>query len=320
MNQHSEASLSVLRARAQMYQRIRSFFDARNVLAVETPILYPHGVSEPHIESFSLPLADRLFYLQTSPEYAMKRLLADHNCAIYQIAKVFRAGEASRRHNPEFTMLEWYQPGFDLRALIDESCDLLRHVFAQHNPQLSAELISYQAAFKRVLDVDVFQCSVDQLAQAAAQQGVCLADTQMSRDDWLHLLMSECIEPSLDPNVLTVVHGFPASQAALAEISQDNAQIALRCEIFYAGMELANGYQECCDAQELRQRFMADNRIRAERGLAEIALDEAFLAAVADMPACAGMAIGLDRLLMIEQQLPSIKAALSLPFAGFAQD
>lgn len=293
------ADLEALQRRAVLLAEIRAFFAARNVLEVETPLLCTAGVTDPAIESFSVDRGSSLSaprFLQTSPEYAMKRLLAAGSGAIYQIARAFRDDESGRRHNPEFSLLEWYRPGFDHHALMDEVAELISQVL-----QLpGSSRISYRDLFQRAAGLDPFTASIEAL-QAAAQAVTDTGSLQGPRDFWLDLLLTHVVEPSLADSGLVFVYDYPPSQAALARVgSSDGAAVAQRFELYVDGVELANGYCELTDAEEQRQRFQSDNRVRRERGQPERPLDEFLLAALtAGMPACSGVALGMDRLLML---------------------
>ena len=304
-NWQQTAELAVLKRRAEYITDVRLFFAERHVLEVDTPILSSSAPTAPYLTSFQtefLPLASsqrQTYYLQTSPEFAMKRLLVAGSGPIYQLAKVFRNGEQGKSHSPEFTMLEWYRPGFNLTELMDEVATLLHHVFAINN----SRRFSYQDIFAKYVQLNVFSSSDKEIEQLAKRLIPSLStDLQLTRDGWLELLMSEVIEPQLAQLELAVfIYDFPASQAQLARISTDDSgnQVAARFEVYARGMELANGYDELLDAEELRQRFLADNRQRRELGLAEMPIDENLLSAMTSgLPPCAGVAVGFDRLLM----------------------
>jgi len=297
------AALSVLRQRARLLEKTRRFFAERGVLEVETPLLSAAGVTDLHIHSFRTryrgPGAPhgRELWLQTSPEYAMKRLLAAGAGPIYQVARAFRDGESGPVHNPEFTLLEWYRPGYDHHALMDE-VDLLLAELLGTPP---AQRLSYAAAFTRHLGVDPHRATPDELVSAARERGldgVGLAPDD--RDGWLALLLTHAVEPRLDTGRPTFLYDFPASQAALARIRPGDPPLAERFEVYAGGLELANGYHELRDAREQRARFERDLELRRERGLPEPPLDERLLAALeAGLPDCAGVALGFDRLLLI---------------------
>jgi lysyl-tRNA synthetase class 2 len=297
------ASLDTLRARAGLLQRLRAFFARAGVLEVETPLACRAGGTDPALE----PLVTRYtgpgfasgtpLYLQSSPEFAMKRLLAAGAGPIYQLGRAFRDGERGRRHNPEFTLLEWYRPGFHAAALMSEVAELVR--CALEAPALAAEEISYAELFRRHLGLDVFTASVSDLRAAALAHDAGVADLELERDAWLDLLMTTHIEPRLGRGAMSFVTDYPAGQAALARLNARDPRTAARFELFLDGVELANGFEELTDAREQAGRFRRDNRTRAARGQPELPVDERFLAALAaGLPPCAGVALGVDRLLM----------------------
>jgi lysyl-tRNA synthetase class 2 len=292
------ATIATLRRRATLLRRIRTFFEARNVLEVDTPQLCPVTVTDPLLDSIpAQPFHDGVtWYLQTSPEFAMKRLLAAGSGPIYQMAKAFRRAEHGQRHNPEFTMLEWYRPGFSTAQLIEEVAALALAVVgtrALHHD-------SYRAVFRRETGVDPYAAPTALLRERA--QTLAADVSGWERDTLLDLLFSACVEPRLGHHSLQFVDGFPAARAALARTTRDaqGTLVADRFELFIDGLEIANGYNELCDAVELRRRMHADNAQRARLGLAEVAVDECLLAAMtAGLPQSAGVALGVDRLLMI---------------------
>jgi lysyl-tRNA synthetase class 2 len=310
------AARAQLVARARLLAHIREFFAARAVLEVDTPFIVNAAVSDVHIHSARVELtpeapgvpAARLF-LQTSPEYAMKRLLAAGSGDIYQVCHVARALESGRVHNPEFTLLEWYRVGFSLGALMDEVELLVRELTGD---PLAAERLSYREAFLRELALDPFEATQAQLAQAAAP--LALHPGPLDRDGHLELLMGALVGPRLGLKRLTFVHGYPASQAALARLDAADPRTAERFELYGRGIELANGFHELTDAKQQRARFEADNAARGRAGLPVQALDERLLAALASgLPDCAGVALGLDRLLMLATGASHIEEVLAFP-------
>ncbi len=298
MTWRASCSPETLRARADLLRQVRGFFHDRGVLEVETPLLCEAGVSDPAIENLLVEHGaslGRTRYLQSSPEYAMKRLLASGSGPIFQIARAFRDGEAGRRHNPEFSMLEWYRPGFSLAALMQEVADLVQASIGQR----ALEFISYRALFQRELGLDPLLADTAELAALARSQ-LDVGAMEGGRDLWLDLLMSHLVEPRLAGRGLCFVYDYPASQAALARVeSEDGVQVARRFELYVDGLELANGYHELADAAEQRRRFEADNLARREAGQPERPADERLLAALASLPDCCGVALGFDRLLML---------------------
>ena len=308
------AELEALRARASVLSALRAFFAERGVLEVETPLLAAATVTDPVIESLEAgPGAgtDReSLYLQTSPEYAMKRLLAAGSGPIYQVAKAFRDGEAGDRHNPEFTLLEWYRPGFDHHRLMDEVDDLLAHLLA--TPR--GERLTYAELFERELGLDPHRATQAELEAAARASDAGEPPSGLDRDALLDLMMGTVLEPRLGRGRPTFVHDYPASQAALARVRPGPPPVAERFEVYVAGVELANGFHELADAEEQRRRFLADLETRRRAGQSTPALDERFLAALeAGLPDCAGVALGLDRLVMLAAGKPSIRDVLAFP-------
>jgi lysyl-tRNA synthetase class 2 len=313
------AGRDVLAARARLLAQVRRFFAAAGVLEVETPLLSRAGATDPALASFvtrySGPAAPHgaSLYLQTSPEFSMKRLLAAGSGPIYQICKAFRDGERGRRHNPEFTLLEWYRPGWSTAALADEVVGLVREALPR---RLREERLSYAHAFDRALGFDPHRADADALRAAATSAGVPGADALdlPTRDAWLDLLMTHCIEPGFDAAAITVVYDYPASQAALARVRPGDPPVAERFEVYVGGMELANGFHELADATEQRARFIADNARRRVERLPEMPLDERLLAALdAGLPDCSGVALGLDRLLMLAVGAQDLAEVLAFP-------
>lgn len=312
------ADLPALRARARLLAELRAFFAERGVLEVETPILSAAANPDPAIEPLHLDAAltgdgPRRRYLQTSPEFPMKRLLAAGSGPIYQVCKVFRLDERGRRHHPEFTMLEWYRPGFSLDELMDEVALLLRRL-APTDP-LPVSRISYRDLFYDGLGVDPWRTSPAALRAVAEARGIAGAgELDLDRDGWLDLLLCCCLEPELGCAGLTFVYDYPPSQAALARVMPGERPVARRFELYWRGLELANGFDELADAAEQRRRFRQDLAVRAARGQDAMPADEHLLAALAyGLPACAGVALGLDRLLMCVLGADHIDAVLAFP-------
>lgn len=308
------ASLAVMQQRARMLQQLRAFFAQRGVLEVETPVLNRHTVTDCHIDSVPVTLSQETAWLQTSPEYPMKRLLAAGSGPIYQVCKVFRAGEAGRRHNPEFTMLEWYRPGFDQHALMDEVDALVRMLLADQWEAGPTIKMSYRQLFQQYLSLDPFTASVEALQQHARQQAIeIISHEALSRDDWLDLLLTHVIEPQLPVDRPLFIYDYPATQAALARLHEhEGEQVACRFELYLGGLELANGYHELLDPDEQRRRFEEDCRQRQAAGRPVPDIDEKFLAALEHgLPDCAGVALGLDRLLMIAAGKDDIRDVIS---------
>lgn len=316
------ADLATLRLRAELLARIRTFFAVRGVLEVETPALSAAAITEPNLASFSTVYTGpglrcgQPLYLHTSPEFPMKRLLAAGSGCIYQIARVFRDGEAGRRHNPEFTLLEWYRVGFDHHRLMDEVAELVTELLAGRLALAEPERLSYRELFQRHLDLNPHQAGVAELAACAEVQGVPIPPG-MPADDvdpWLDLLLTHCIEPSLGQGRLTFVYDYPASQAALARLRPDDPLVGERFELYLNGVELANGFHELGDAGEQRCRFEAENAARQPLGLPVMPVDENLLAALeAGLPDCAGVALGFDRLAMLAAGKTALAEVLAFP-------
>ncbi len=307
------ATLATLRLRARRLEAARGFFAARGVLEVDTPALVRCAVTDVHIHAAAVQLAGvpQPLHLHTSPEYAMKRLLAAGSGDIYQICHVMRGEERGRLHNAEFTLIEWYRLGASIDALMDEVEALVR-LLAAPAAAAPAARMSYQRAFERVLGLDPLTASEPALRTAAARAGLDAgAVASGERDDLLDLLMGIAVGPQLGRGAMCFVHRYPASQAALARLDPEDARVALRFELYLEGVELANGFVELGDAAEQRARFEAERRARAARGLAAPPLDERLLAALAHgLPACAGVALGFDRLLMLATGARDIAAVM----------
>ncbi|MBL1320162.1 MAG: EF-P lysine aminoacylase GenX [Methylophaga sp.] len=315
------ASIEILKKRAQYLADVRLFFAERDVWEVETPILSTAAPTAPYLDSFTTdysPLGTntkQTHYLQTSPEYTMKRLLAADSGSIYQIARVFRNGEQGRLHSPEFTMLEWYRPGLNLHQLIDEVNELLQQVF-QFDPIMR---LSYRGVFEFFFKFNVLTCSDDEIKHCARARIKSLPnDFETDRDGWLALLISYVVEPKLASlNLPLFIYDFPASQAQLAKIKYDQQgnAVADRFELYIDGVEIANGYNELLDTDELRQRFATDNQQRKQQGKIQIPIDENLLAAMqSGLPECSGVAVGFDRLMMLVLGKTSINAVQSFGF------
>jgi lysyl-tRNA synthetase class 2 len=302
------ASMTVLRERARLLALIRAFFARREVLEVTTPALGHCGPRDTHlslVEARFPGSEDTTWYLQPSPESAMKRLLAAGSGPIFQLAPAFRAAERGVRHNPEFTMLEWYRPGFSLTQLADEVDALLQELLALG----PGRRVRYRDVFRAQVGLDPLHADSADLAAAARAAGLC-ASTQIERDAVLDLLFSHRVEPALGPGIVHVLD-FPASQAAMARVRDGVAQ---RLEVYVDGLELANGYEELTDAREQRRRFDEQDAARAARALPRPPLDENLLAALAHgMPPTCGIALGVDRLVMLATGSRSIDEVIAFP-------
>lgn len=306
------ADFSALSRRAQLLAAVRALFAERGVLEVDTPLLASAPVSDPNIEAIATlaPESDAVMYLQTSPEFAMKRLLASGSGAIYQICKAFRRGERGRRHNPEFTMLEWYRPGLSLQDLMDEVAAVVTLAVGT----IESAHFSYEQVFVRHCNLNPHRASLAEL-KACARSHLDLSFDSDDRDLWLQLLMSSVVEPALDGTILSFVYDFPASQAALAKTrtSARGPQLASRFEAFYAGMELANGYDELRDSGELVKRIRDDHIRRAASGQVLPPIDRHLLKAMAMLPECVGVAMGFDRLAMLACGAARIDEVIPFP-------
>lgn len=311
------APIANLLKRAEIMNEIRRFFSDRGVLEVETPAMSQATVTDVHLVPFDTQYvgpgaADGLkLYLMTSPEYHMKRLLAAGSGPIYQLGRSFRNEESGRYHNPEFTMLEWYRPHYDMYRLMNEVDDLLQQVLECE----SAEMLTYQQAFQRHLDVDPLSADKAQLREVAETLGVGdVAHQEEDRDTLLQLLFAVGVEVNIGREKPAFVYHFPATQASLAEISTEDHRVAERFEVYFKGIELANGFRELTDSAEQRQRFEQDNRKRAARGLPVQPIDENLLDALtAGIPDCAGVALGVDRLIMLALKAESISEVIAFP-------
>lgn len=313
-------------ARANLYQSIRNFFSSRDVCEVDVPVLGQCGVTDPNIDCIEVPGGG---YLQSSPEYFMKRLLVEGSGDIYSLGKAFRGHESGRRHNLEFTMLEWYRLGFDLQALIDEVIELCVQILDTQSPsaqisdiqntdgQLVVTQWTYRECFQKALNIDPHTLNVAELRSLSIEKGASDWPDD-DRDFWLDWLLTHCVEPSL-PEGLVVITDYPASQAALARIAIDDfgIEVGKRFEVYYQRTELANGYWELGDSIELRQRFEKDQNVRSQREQPPMCIDEPFLAAMEKgMPECCGVALGVDRLLMLQQGTDDIREVLAFPFSS----
>ncbi len=314
-----QSPLSQLRKRAFLMTKIRKFFAKRQVLEVQTPILSRYGNTDVQIEVFTsqgIGPEQSQSYLRTSPEFFHKRLLASGSGDIFELAPVFRRGEVTNLHNPEFTLLEWYRQDFNLTELMDEVVDLvlfLSDSLAQSQPQIKK--ISYQDAFLNYAKIDPFSISVHELNDFCRANDYVGSD--LSRTEALDFVFALIIQPQLSLSILWLLHDFPVEQAALAQVHPDKSDRCLRFELIYQGVELANGYQELTDANEQRHRFQQDLVLRAESGKTDnIIIDEYLLAALSSgLPSCSGVAVGVERLHMCLVGAKNIQAVM-----GFCAD
>jgi lysyl-tRNA synthetase class 2 len=314
------AALELLHARAAMLARIRDYFAAQGVPEVQTPVLSSAAVSDTEIESIvAAPAGGARLYLQTSPEYAMKRLLAAGFGDCYQVCPVFRDGESGRLHNPEFTMIEWYRLDFGVGEMERDVDRLLRVACAEVRSFAPARFVSYRDAVRDGSGVDSIDDGIPAMRAALADRGIEPVRTEgWDRDQWLDLLMGAVVGPSLGHDAPVFVQDYPPSQAALARLRAlpDGAEVAERFELYVDGLELANGFRELPDALEQRRRFEQDQETRRRRGSALRPLDERLLAALDHgLPDCAGVALGFDRLVMAAHRLSSLEAAMAFPAA-----
>jgi len=305
------ASRLAIETRASLLADIRTFFKSRNVIEVETPVLSRAGNTDPAISGMRTDTSPT-WYLRTSPEFPMKRLLAAGMPDCYEMGRVFRAAETGAWHNPEFTLLEWYRKNRGYLELAGEVIDLVRHCAGGRFDHWRVEHISYRDLFLRHTGLDPCLADETDWAMHAAERNICAEP--MEQQQWQDLMLSLVIQPALDPETFTVVFDFPPEQAALARIRQDEAPVAERFEVYLGQAELANGYQELSDAREQQERFERDNRLRQARGEATAALDHRLIAALGHgLPECAGVALGVDRLLMRIMDLNDIGAVLAFP-------
>jgi lysyl-tRNA synthetase class 2 len=308
-----------LRLRAKLNAAIRAFFAGRDVLEVETPVLSLAGNTDPNIASFSLEFsgrtdgAARTRWLRTSPEFALKRLLAAGIGDCYELGRVFRDGEAGGRHNPEFTMLEWYRIGWDHQRLIAETAELIGVALGLVGRRATLRRIAWRDLYRDLLGIDPHLDSTETLQSALGD--IRIEAEGLTHDDWLDLLLTHRLQPGFSADELLAVHDYPASQAALARIRDGDPPVAERFEMYLGPLELANGYHELTDASEQRARFRRDLATRAQRGAAQPPMDDRLLAGLeGGVPDCAGVALGVDRLLMAMAGVDSIAEVLAFPF------
>lgn len=311
------AGVAVAQQRARLLQRAREFFRQRNVLEIDTPILGEAAVSDPGIESIATKLAlapTQTFYLQTSPEFYMKRLLAAGFPDIFEIGKVFRDAELGRSHQPEFTLIEWYRLGLKFEQIIQETVAFIETLLDSSRITAAADHFNYRDAFQRFADIDPMAANMDQLFKRLDADQDLQNSLGDSVDACLDLLMATRIAPQFKTDRLTVVQHYPASQAALARICPDDVTVADRFEVFFGSLELANGYVELTDAAEQRRRCAADQDKRKKGNAPIRPLDEKFVASLeSGLPACAGVAVGFDRLLMIHAGTKDIRDVRHFP-------
>lgn len=298
-----------------MMGRVRAYFNAAKVLEVDTPALSPFAVSDTQIESLEIGcslVSPRPLFLQSSPEFCMKRLLAAGYPDIFSICRAFRDGESGKRHQPEFTMIEWYRLGFDLKQIIEDTLNLIAAAVPLSG---NTEQHDYRDLFLDTLGIDPLGASMEELARVADADSDLRAAIGDERDDWLDLILSTRIAPAFSPDRLTVLRHYPASQAALARLCPEDPDVADRFEVFLGPVELANGYVELTDAAEQLQRINADIDNRRQRDRPARPVDESLIAALeSGLPDCAGVAVGFERLQMIRDKTDDIRDVLTFAF------
>lgn len=307
-------SVDALYKRADLFRKVRSFFEERGVMEVETPAISRFPSIDQHLDPLTVhersEASDR--FLITSPEYHMKRLLCHGSGSIFQICKAFRGDECGDRHNPEFTLLEWYRVGWDHWQLMDEADALLQMLLVCE----PAERISYPVVFQQRAGVDPLILTNETFLECCEKHALSAPDSLLlsdaGRDDRLNFLMGVLIEPSLGIDRPVMLYDYPASQASLSRIRPDNPMLSERFEVFFRGMELGNGFHELADADEQAARFAEENRLREQNGKQVFPVDDAFLSALSHgLPDCAGIAMGLDRLVMLASEQDSLERAIS---------
>jgi lysyl-tRNA synthetase class 2 len=306
--------------RAAMLKCARTFFEDRKILEVDTPILSRFGVSDPQIECVEVSLQldpGKPWFLHSSPEYCMKRLLCAGYPDIYEICKVFRDAEAGRYHQPEFTMVEWYRLNFSLNDIMRDALDFIEALVDAGRFNGPPVFLNYAEAFATYASIDSLTADVDTLAELAVADDRLRLALGNRRDDWLNLVLAEVVLPNFPPDRLTVLYHYPARQAALSRVCPDDSSVADRFEIFAGALELANGYVELTDYKEQVSRFEADQDIRRQAGKPHRLIDKDFIAAlVSGLPACAGVAVGFDRLHMFSEGIDDIRQMLNFAFTS----
>jgi len=316
------AGVQAARTRAALLARIRAYFEAADVLEVDTPALSPFAVTDTQIESLEIPhslISPQALYLHTSPEFCMKRLLASGYPDIYSVCRVFRDGESGRRHQPEFTMVEWYRQDFGLQQIIDDTLQLIATTLGRESLARDAMRHDYRGLFEAAVGLDPLRAGSEELAVAAGADNDLRAAVGDEKDDWLDLLLSTEIAARFEPGRLTVLYHYPATQAALARLCPGNAEVADRFEVFMGPVELANGYVELTDAREQAERMRRDADDRERRARPFRPADQNLLAALeAGLPPCAGVALGFERLQMIHDNTDDIRDVVSFAFETHA--
>lgn len=311
----SQELLSNLRSRALLLKKARAFFESRSVLEVDCPILSQKASCDAHIDLIEARAVGKKVFLHSSPEYGMKRLLALGIGDIFQLSHVFRNEEVGERHNPEFLMCEWYRRGFSLKQMIDETAEFIYLFLDNFLEDTNYEMFAYDEAFIRFCDIEPEKANLKDLQNKLCSQGISYPEGA-SREDLLHLCYSLILEPALGSfSPLLVITDYPSTEAALAKTYQKGEKmVAKRFEFYYKGIELANGYEELCDHNEQKNRFLRENAKRLSLGKEELPIDDRFLKALEKgFPECCGVAVGIDRLLMLRHQTSHI--ADIIPFS-----
>lgn len=316
-------SLEMLRLRARMLSNIRTFFDEKGVLEVETPLLGNACGTDPSLSFFSTQFSfqpyEKKLFLQTSPEFAMKRLLAFGSGSIFQICKAFRNGESGKLHNPEFTILEWYRVGFTLSMLMDEIAELVQNLLSPFIKLGKEQRISYSEAFRLYTGIDPLKFSLNQFIECAKDHNLPEAEAICGSDYslWLDFFFSHLVQPNLGNQKLCMIYDYPACQASLARLKPDEQRVAERVELFIDGVELGNGFHELNDAEEQNKRFNSEIDQRKRSGAPDVVKDQRFLDSLeAGLPDCSGIAIGLDRLLLVMSEKKELNDVLAFPIAS----
>ncbi len=311
-NWNPNTTIETLKCRAKLLNIARQFFQDNHFLEVDTPCLSQSTTPDPNIESFTSQYNQQQYYLHTSPEFPMKRLLASGSGAIYQICKVFRQGEAGCNHNPEFTLIEWYQPGIYYRDLMEQLDDFIR-LLLKGNLQLNETvLLTYQQAFEQYAGFNPLMVSSEQLHAVILENNIQLHEQTLTHNAYLDLIMSYIVQPALPKNKPVFIYDYPVTQAALANVRRGDVDIAERFELFINGLELANGYQELLDATEQQQRFENENRQRLVAGQQTIPVDDYLISALQQgMPMVSGVALGFERVLMLATGKDSIRDVIA---------
>jgi len=319
---HPTCTLELLQLRAKLLAEIRAFFAGKGVLEVETPLLCTAIGTDPQLDFFTcqpqMPTLPEQLYLQTSPEFAMKRLLAAGSGSIYQICKAFRKGESGRHHNPEFSLLEWYRVGFQLPELMAEAAELVTTLCQGRQTLQASQWFSYADIFQQTTGLDALNFSHSHYCHYASHNGLPEAIGLCGDNHalWLDMLFSHKVQPLLGRSALCLVYGYPACQSSLARLNADNPLITDRFELFINGVELGNGYYELANASEQDRRFSHELKLRQHAGLPAATKDTRLLAALeSGLPDCSGLAIGIDRLLMVLSGHTHISQVLAFPIS-----